>query len=133
MNNQKYNFNDGGRSAYFKGTAGDCAARAMAIGLELDYKDCYNELANAHRARTGKKTARDGIYKEDFNEVMKRHGWVWHSAPKFDGRKARATDMPAGRVIVQMARHYAAVVDGVVNDSWDSSEKMVYGYWAKAA
>jgi len=133
MNNQKYNFNDGGRSAYFKGTAGDCAARAMAIGLELDYKDCYNELAKAHRARTGKKTARDGIYKEDFNEVMKRHGWVWHSAPKFDGRKARATDMPAGRVIVQMARHYAAVVDGVVNDSWDSSEKMVYGYWAKAA
>ena len=133
MTNSKYIFNDGGRSAYFKGTAGDCATRAMAIGLELDYKACYNELSQAHRARTGKKTARDGIYKEDFSEVLKRHGWVWHSAPKFHGRKARATDMPTGRVIVQMARHYAAVINGVVNDSWNSSEKMVYGYWAKAA
>lgn len=132
MNNTKHIFNDGGRAKYFKGFAGDCAARAMAIALNLDYKYCYNELANAHCARTGKKTARNGIYKSDFNEVMKRHGWEWRSAPKFDGRKARATDMPSGSVIVQMARHYAAVVDGVVNDTWNSSDKMVYGYWAKA-
>jgi hypothetical protein len=101
--------------------------------LSLITRLVINELAQAHRSRTGKKTARDGIYKEDFSEVLKRHSWVWHSAPKFDGRKARANDMPTGRVIVQMARHYAAVINGVVNDSWNSSEKMVYGYWAKAA
>jgi hypothetical protein len=123
--------NDGGRSKYFKGEAGDCAARAMAIALKLDYKDCYNELAEQHKVSTGKKTARDGIFKKDFNVVMERHGWVWHSAPKFDGRKAKVWDMPKGPVIVQMAKHYAAVIDGVVNDTWDSSEKMVYGYWAK--
>tara|TARA_R110002012_G_C11407702_1_gene586601 strand:+ start:192 stop:593 length:402 start_codon:yes stop_codon:yes gene_type:complete len=124
-------FNDGGRSHYFKGRTGDCATRAMSIALELDYKLCYDELAKAHSAKTGKRSARNGIYKDDFNTVLKLHGWVWHSAPKFDGRKARYSDMPQGRVIVRMARHFAAVVDGVLYDTWDSRYKMVYGYWAK--
>jgi hypothetical protein len=123
---------DGGRSQYFKGQAGDCAARAMAIALELDYKQCYNELAAAHRATTGKRTARNGIYKDDFSVVLKRHGWVWHPAPKIDGRKARHYDMPEGRVIARMSRHFAAVIDGVVHDSFDSRDKMIYGFWAKA-
>lgn len=120
---------DGGRSQYFKGAAGDCAPRAMAIALQLDYKQCYNELAEAHRARTGKKTARNGIYKDDFGAVLKRHGWVWHPAPKLVGRKARYSDLPQGRVIARMARHFTAVIDGVVHDVWDCREKMVYGYW----
>lgn len=124
---------DGGRSNYFKGRgpAGDCAARAMAIALGLDYKVCYDELATAHHARTGKRTARDGIFKDDFSAVMRRHGWVWHSAPKLDGRKARHHDMPPGRLIARMARHFVAVIDCDIHDSWDSRHKMIYGYWFK--
>lgn len=124
--------NDGGRAeAGYKGIAGDCAVRAMAIALNLDYKACYKELAEAHKERTGKRTAREGIYKETYTEVLKRHGWVWHSAPKFEGRKARASDMPKGNVIVRMSKHYAAVIDGTVHDNWNSTHKMVYGYWSK--
>ena len=34
-----YKHNDGGRKAAgYKGVAGDCGARAMAIALQLDYK-----------------------------------------------------------------------------------------------
>lgn len=127
-----YIFNDGGRSKYFKGIAGDCAVRAMAIALELDYKDCYRELAEANsKGRGKKKSARDGIYKEDFDIVLRSHGWYWVSAPKFKGRKAYHYDMPDGTVIARMARHYAAVIDGTIVDSWDSTAKMIYGYWAK--
>ena len=126
-----YIHNDGGRSRYFKGTAGDCAARAMAIATGIDYKDCYDELARAHAARTGKRTARNGIYKDDFSLVLKRHGWTWNSAPKLTGRKARASDL-TGTVIARMAKHYAAVIDGQVHDIFNSSHKMVYGYWSKA-
>jgi len=129
-----YKYNDGGRSKYFKGKAGDCAARAMAIALDIDYKQAYDELAKANaKGRGGNKSARNGIFKEDFDAVLKSHGWLWVSAPKFDGRKARYNDMPEGRVIVRMARHFAAVINGELNDSWDSSHKMVYGYWIKAA
>ena len=63
--------------------------------------------------------------------ALEKLGWVWHSAPKLEGRKARFSDLPNGRVIARMARHYAAVINGELNDTWDSSNKMVYGYWAK--
>ena len=50
----KYLFNDGGRKAAgYKGTAGDCGARAMAIALGLDYQAVYKELAQAN-ANVGK-------------------------------------------------------------------------------
>tara|TARA_R110000824_G_scaffold18676_1_gene73569 strand:- start:8906 stop:9562 length:657 start_codon:yes stop_codon:yes gene_type:complete len=131
MTGEAYQYNDGGRAeAGFKGTAGDCAARAMAIALGLSYKEAYDEVAQANKNHGYAKSARNGVYKEVFSEVLERHGWVWHSAPKFEGRKARAKDMPAGTVIARQAGHYCAVIDGVIQDIFDSSHKMVYGYWA---
>lgn len=127
-----YKFNDGGRKAAgFKGIAGDCGARAMAIALELDYKTVYKELAQANADYGWAKSARNGVMKDIYSEVLKRYGWVWMKAPKFTGRKARCSDMPAGAVIAKQARHFVAVIDGVANDSWDSTGRMVYGYWAK--
>jgi hypothetical protein len=39
--------------------------------------------------------------------------------------------MPTGTVIARQAGHYVAVIDGIPQDTWDCSNKMVYGYWAK--
>lgn len=131
-NTSTFIFNDGGRAASGrKGSAGDCGVRAMAIALDLSYEECYCKLAQANKDAGGKKSARNGLKKSVYEKVLSRHGWVWHSAPKFEGRKARCGDMPQGRVIVRMARHFAAVIDGVLYDTWDSRDKMVYGYWAK--
>jgi len=125
-------FNDGGRSkAGYKGKAGDCGARAISIALGIDYQTAYNELAQTNKDKGFTKSARNGIYKDIYSDVLKRHGWVWHSAPKFNGRKARCSDMPRGAVIAQQAGHYVAVIDGIPNDIWDCSNKMVYGYWGK--
>jgi hypothetical protein len=128
-----YKYNDGGRQAAgYKGIAGDCGARALAIALELDYKSAYKQLAQANADHGCAKSARNGISKQIFSQVLAQHGWRWVKAPKFFGRKARYNDVPvSGRYIVQMAGHFAAVVDGVLHDSWDSRRKMVYGYWAK--
>lgn len=127
-----YIYNDGGRAdAGFKGQAGDCGARAMAIALDLTYKLAYDELAQANKDAGYAKSARNGIHKDVFSKVLKIQGWVWHPAPKFTGRKAYASDMPEGTVIVRMAKHYACVIDGVPHDTFDCSHKMVYGYWAK--
>jgi len=128
----KYQNNDGGRKAAgFKGTAGDCGARAMAIALGLDYTAVYKELAQANADNGRAKSARNGIMKDVYTEVLKRYGWIWMQAPKFVGRKARTYDMPAGVVIAKQAHHFVAVINGVANDIWDTSERMVYGYWAK--
>jgi len=127
-----FEYNDGGRAASGrKGTTGDCAVRAMAIALGLDYDACYKELAQANKDNGRAKSVRHGVMKDVFSAVLKRHGWVWHSAPKFEGRKARCSDMPDGMVIVRMSRHFAAVSYRTVNDIFDSREKMVYGYWQK--
>ena len=141
-----YQFNDGGRKmAGYKGTAGDCGARAMAIALELDYKAVYTELAQANKDHGKAKSARNGMSKDIYSEVLARYGWVWVSAPTFKvldgyknsegkvlfGRKARCSDMPNGTVIARQAGHYVAVIDGIPQDIWDCSHKMVYGYWVK--
>lgn len=126
-----YIFNDGGRaSTGRKGTAGDCGVRSMAIALNLPYDDCYKELATANKIFGFAKSARNGLMKNVFEYVLKQHGWTWKPAPKFDGRKARCSDL-SGTVIARQSRHYVAVIDGVPQDIFDSSEKMVYGYWSK--
>jgi hypothetical protein len=127
-----FTYNDGGRSeAGLKGSAGDCGARAMAIALGLEYKTAYNELAQANKDKGFAKSARNGIYKDIYQDVLAKHGWTWNPAPKFDGRKAKCSDMPTGTVIARQAGHYVAVINGLAQDTWDCSQKMVYGYWAK--
>jgi len=125
-------YNDGGRKASGrKGSAGDCGVRAMAIALGMDYDACYKELAQANKDAGYAKSARNGLMKEVFQSVLKKHGWTWNKAPTFSGRKAKASDLPEGTYICRMSRHYATVIDGVLQDTFDSSGKMVYGYWAK--
>ena len=134
-----FTYNDGGRAASGrKGSAGDCGVRAMSIALGLDYDACYKELAQANKDNGRAKSVRSGIMKDVYSAVLKRYGWVWHSAPDglwYNGlcsRKARCSDLPCGTVIARQRRHFVAVADGEPQDIFDSSEKMVYGYWAKA-
>lgn len=124
-----YNFNDGGRkNAGFKGSTGDCGVRALAIALDMDYKIAYNLLAQANKDMGFAKSARNGIHKNIYNSVLNKLGWFWVSAPKFVGRKARCSDLK-GIVIAQQAGHFVTVINGIPQDTWDCSNKMVYGYW----
>ena len=53
-----FQFNDGGRAAAgFRGEAGDCVTRAIAIATEQPYQDVYaalNGLAHTERVRPGR-------------------------------------------------------------------------------
>ena len=66
--------------------------------------------------------------KDVMDAVLHDLGWEWCKAPKFEGRKARCSDME-GTVIARQSKHFVAVIDGIPHDIFDSSEKMVYGYW----
>lgn len=131
-------YDDGGRSQYFKAEhVGDCVCRAIAIATEEDYKKVYNELGALHKKRTGTKSARDGIYKEDIKKYMGSKGWVWHPTMGIGtGCKVHldADELPKGRIVCSLSRHLVAVVDGVLHDTYDSSRegtRCVYGYWTK--
>lgn len=142
----KFVYDDGGRAAAgFKGHAGDCVARAIAIVAELPYADVYARLATetgAQRAgKHGKKpaSARNGIStsRKWFRNYMDEIGLTWTPTMKVgQGCRVhlRPDELPRGRLIVAVSRHYTAVVDGVIHDLADCSRdgmRCVYGYWAK--
>ena len=125
-----YVYNDGGRAAAgYKGKAGDCVARAITIATGGDYKTIYKKIAAANKDFGYAASARNGVHKSVSGPLLKSLGFVWHAAPKFVGRKARCSDLPAGIVIAKQAHHLVAVINGVPHDTFDSTNKMVYGYW----
>ena len=122
---------DGGQPRSLKG--GWCGVRALVIATGMDWKDAEKHIKQYTKSgKAGNGALSRGIYKEDYDAALAALGFKWCSAPKFEGRKARASDL-SGTVIAQQARHYVAVIDGVTQDIWDCSHKMVYGYWQKAA
>jgi len=137
--------NDGGRAAAgFKGVTGDCATRAVAIATGLPYRQVYdriNVLAKLERTskrKTSKSNARTGVYRETLDKVLAELDWVWVPTMKVGQGctvHLRSDELPPGRIIVRLSRHFCAVIDGVPHDTHDCSRKgtrCVYGYWRPA-
>jgi len=139
---------DGGRAAagYKSATGGDCVARSIAIVTGLPYAAVYNRLAmetgNQHRSkRTGKRgyTAHEGINtgRKWFKDYMRELGFVWTPTMAIGSGctvHLRASELPPGRLIVSIRKHYTVVVDGVIHDTYDPARggsRCVYGYWSK--
>jgi hypothetical protein len=130
---------DGGRAAAgFRGTAGDCVTRAIAIAAGMDYREVYDDLNSRVRDRAKRRKnegARTGIHKDITRATIADLGWHWTPTMGIGTGTTvhvRAEELPAGRVIVQMSKHVAAVIDGVLHDTHDSSRdgtRCVYGYW----
>lgn len=139
-------YNDGGRSAYFKGQADDCVCRAICNATGLDYKAVYdviNEKAKSERKsrrKAKKSSARAGVYKGTTKKVIEDFlGWEWHSTMTIgQGCKVHLNEneLPNGTLIVQVAKHLTCVIDGVIYDTFNpndysTGERCVYGYWTQ--
>jgi hypothetical protein len=139
-----YQYNDGGRQAAgFKGKTGDCVARAVAIASGRPYAEVYARLAEGTGAqRAGKKgkraaSARSGINvtRKWFKDLMTEWGFVWVPTMTIgSGCKVhlRADELPAGRLVVSVSKHYTTMIDGVIHDTWNpdrGGDRCVYGYW----
>lgn len=140
----EYLYNDGGRKdAGFKGKSGDCVTRSIAIATGLPYKQVYDRLAEGNASqrqtkgmlKTGKgvKTANHGIYtkRKWFKDYMAELGATW-TPTMFVGQGCKvhlnASELPKGRIITKLSRHYAAVIDGVLHDTYDSSTRTTNYY-----
>ena len=155
----KFQYDDGGREAAgFKGSAGDCVVRAVAIATQQPYEAVYNALSEGCRTQRltrrskPKASARAGVNvrRKWFRDYMESIGWKWTPTMHIgSGCKVHLTDgeLPMGRLIVSVSKHYTTVIDGVVHDTHDPqrttfwhypgesvrrSERCVYGYWQPA-
>ena len=138
----KFVYNDGGRAAAgFKGTAGDCAVRAVAIAAAIPYQEAY-DLINRHsknekpsKRRKRKSSSRTGVHRVTFHKVMEELGWSWTPTMQIGSGctvHVREDELPSGRLILNLSKHYAAFLDGVLQDTYDDSrngKRCVYGYW----
>jgi hypothetical protein len=137
---------DGGRAAAgFLGETGDCATRAIAIATGVPYKEVYdlvNEYAQRERGRlrrgkVKKSAARTGVFGPTMHKIMAHLGWKWVPTMQIgQGCKVhlKASQLPTGKIICRVSRHYVAVIDGVIHDTHDSSRdgtRCVYGYYTK--
>lgn len=154
----QFNYNDGGRSKYFKGeNVGDCVTRAIAIATGRDYKEVYdtlNEMAKKeslkHHRGHKRSNSRNGVFKETWKRYLNEIGWVHVSTCSFGSSRSKVKFVDgalpeSGTFIVQLSRHLTTLVDGVINDTYDCSkkdyydwesgdlvtneERCVYGYW----
>ena len=86
-----FDYNDGGRKkAGYKGKAGDCVVRAIAIALELPYQQVYDELKEANKnysltkktrvareIKSNGTTPRNGNYRQVYEPYLLSKGWKW--------------------------------------------------------
>lgn len=138
----EFRYNDGGRNkAGYKGATGDCVCRAISIATQIPYQEVYdriNELSKRERVckrKRGKSSARSGVYKATIKRYMESIGWKWVPT-MFIGQgckvHVRANELPIGRLVLSLSKHSTAVVDGVLNDTYDCSRngtRCVYGYY----
>jgi hypothetical protein len=153
----KYVYNDGSRAASgYKGEAGDCVTRAIAIATRRPYQEVYEALwtglrsyTRAHNDRVARRigrgggrlgtTPRNGVSKEVFGLYLRSLGWKWTPTMQIGSGcmfHLRADELPPGRLIVKVSRHLIAVIDGVIHDTYDCSRagtRCVYGYWQQGS
>lgn len=141
---------DGGREAAgFKGNTGDCVTRAITIASGRPYREVYDRLAEGNakqrvtkhtrKANARKRTAASGIYTQRkwFKDYMRELGFVWYATMTIGSGcrvHLRSDELPPGRLVTMLSRHCAAVIDGVLHDTYNCSRdgtRCVYGYWRK--
>jgi hypothetical protein len=140
-------YHDGGRAAAgFKGKAGDCVTRAIAIAANLPYQYVYDAMAAGNESQrttkrssktSGRRTANSGISvkRKWFKDWMVAHGFRWVPTMGIGtGCKVhlRASELPAGKLVCSVSRHYVAMIGGTIFDTYNPSrggDRCVYGYW----
>lgn len=139
MSNVNFVYNDGGRSKYFDAVGvGDCVTRAISIASGLDYLDVYTYLSTLNKKRTGKKSARNGVFKKDYHNYILNLGFEWVACSGIGTgctMHLHKDELPSsGTLILRLSKHLAAYVDGKLLDTYDCSRdgtRCVYGYYIK--
>lgn len=134
---------DGGRKlAGYKGTTRDCVLRATCIFFDVDYQITYKLLNKFCKpfneeniGRYKKSGSRVGVSNLLTPNWFESFGLVYVPILRTKHqryKRANLKDLPElkkGKYILNMRKHVACVKDGILYDSWDSRNNVVYGYY----
>jgi len=109
---------------------GDCSVRAVAKALDTDWETAYAMITM------------NGFLMNDvpssnavWGSVLKRNGFhrstIPTTCPDCYTAADFAADHPRGTYVLGFGTHVATVKDGMIYDSWDSSQEIPVYYWEK--
>lgn len=134
-------YDDGGRAeAGYQAThVGDCVPRAIAIATGIPYKkvltDLYEKQKIYYWTRYSPKNPHPttGTQPAVYDAYLKDLGWKKIYVK--GNLRFRKDNLPKRKkLIVRTDRHLAAVIDGKLRDTYESSkqgEKLIRSYWIK--
>lgn len=118
----KYNPNPTGRNV------GDCAVRAVAKALKIDWEDAYS-LIVANGYAMGDMPSADSVW----GAVLRQNGFyrkaIPNTCPDCYTAEDFCQDNPYGTFVLGFGGHVATVVNGNLYDSWDSSQAIPAYVW----
>lgn len=109
---------------------GDCAIRAIAAALDVDWDTAY-----ALTAISGFKFKDIQNQNAIWGAVLRQNGFkryaISNSCPDCYTAEDFARDHPQGTYVLGYGNHTATIRDGFIMDSWDSSQLCPQYFWAK--
>lgn len=118
----KYNPNPTGRNV------GDCAVRAVAKALKIDWEEAYSMIA-ANGYAMGDMPSSDSVW----GSVLRQNGFyrkaIPNTCPDCYTAEDFCIDNPYGTFVLGFGGHVATVVNGNLYDSWDSSQAIPAYVW----
>ena len=112
------------------GGAGDCAVRAVAKALDISWEESYARLT-MNGFLMGNMPSSDLVW----GSVLREHGFkremIPNTCPDCYTVAEFCADNPEGTFAVKSDGHVAAVIDGVLYDSWNSEMKTPIYVWRK--
>lgn len=109
---------------------GDCSVRAVSVALDTDWETAYDLIASAEYNMADMPSS-DSVW----GAVLRGYGFYRHAIPNTcpDCYTAAdfAADHPRGVYVLGFGGHVATIVDGVLYDSWNSSNEIPVYYWSK--
>ena len=107
---------------------GDCAIRAVAAALDVDWEMAFAMIAD-NAFQMGDMPSSNAVW----GSVLRQHGFkrsvIPNSCPDCYTAEQFAEDHPHGTYVLGFGNHVATVKDGVILDSWDSSQEIPQYYW----
>lgn len=119
---QYYNPNPSARSV------GDCSIRAISKALGIDWEKAYAKVV-VNGFRMNDMPSSDSVW----GSVLRMNGFrrdiIPNTCPDCYTMEDFCEDNPRGTFVLGTGTHVATVVDGVLYDSWDSSQETPIYVW----
>lgn len=118
----EYNPNPTGRNV------GDCAVRAIAKALDLDWETAFAKIA-ANAYAMGDMPSSDSVW----GALLRQNGFyreaIPNTCPDCYTTADFCNDYPHGTYVLGFGGHVATVKDGVLYDSWNSLSELPQFFW----